>query len=259
VTFSWHLFLSSLLAPPAICLWLTLAGLMLLRTQRRWLARSLVAMGLGSLYLLSTGFVAGQLAAGLERAPALPAAGLTAQLKGWQAIVVLGGGRDLAAPEYGGEDMPNYWAASRLRYGAYLYRQSGLPILVSGGVVNGEREPEATIMARSLVRDHVANVRWQEGGSRTTWENAQNSYRLLHGEGVDHIVLVTTAAHMLRAQRTFEHVGFTVLPAPTDFSNFSRLPLALQLMPNAQALLYSRQALHEYVGVGWYWVKALVE
>ena len=45
-------------------------------------------------------------------------------------------------------------------------------MLTSGGVVlAGETVPEAALMADSLRRDHVVNVRWQEGRSRTTWEN----------------------------------------------------------------------------------------
>lgn len=255
MSFSWSLFFFSLLAPPAVCIWLALLGSLLLLTQRKRLAGLLLGLGLGSLYLLSTGLVAGWLAAGLEREPALnPAAA-----QGYQAIVILGGGRDLAAPEYGGADVPNYWATARLRYGAHLYRQTGLPLLVSGGTVYGERNAEASLMAEALIRDFVVNVRWQEAGSRTTWENAGNSRALLKPEGVDRILLVTTASHMRRARMAFEHAGFTVRSAPTDFADFSRLPLALQLVPSAQALLYSRQALHEYIGLVWYGLKALVD
>jgi uncharacterized SAM-binding protein YcdF (DUF218 family) len=261
MTFSPNLLLFSLLAPPASCLWLSLTGLALLRSRfRRW-GRVLVGLGLGSLYLFSTGLCAGWLAAGLEPT-ALPAPGspqLTARLRGWQAIVVLGAGRTVGAPEYGGADIPSYWAASRLRYGANLYRQTGLPLLVSGGSVAGETEPEATLMARSLERDYLANVRWQEGKSRTTWENARNSADLLKAQGVSRIVLVTSAVHMRRSVAAFEHFGFTVQPAATDYSDFGHLPLMLRLVPNAVALLYTQQALHEYVGVGWYRVRALVE
>lgn len=258
MTFSWGLLIHGLFAPPSICILLCLAGLCFSAAHWVVLGRVLMGLGLGSLYLLSTGLCAGWLAAGLEQDAALKAAD-TPRLRSNQAIVVLGAGRDLAAPEFNGEDMPNYWGTARLRYAAYLYRETGLPILVSGGVVHGEREPEASLMAQSLTRDFVANVHWQETGSATTWENAKGSYALLKPEGVDHIVLVTTAAHMWRAKRAFEHVGFTVQPAPTDFADFRQLPLALQLVPTAQALLYSRQALHEYVGLGWYALKALAD
>ncbi len=256
MSFSWALFLSSLLALPSICLLLVLLGLALQRFRPGW-ARACLVLGLGSLYGFSSGWGAGLLAAGLEGRALVPTRLATLQAEGWQAVVVLGGGRELAAPEYGGQDMPNYWAASRLRYGAWVYRQSGLPILVSGGVVYGERESEASLLGRSLIRDHVVEARWQEAGSRTTWENAQQSRRLLVAEGINRVVLVTTASHMVRASLAFRAAGFTVLPAPTDFTDFQHKPWPLQLLPSAAALQYSRQAVHEYLGLVWYQWKAL--
>src|SRR5580765_1139325 len=53
-----------------------------------------------------------------------------------EAIVVLGGGRYLDAPEYGG-DTAGPSTLERLRYGAKLGRETRLPILVSGGKPGG--------------------------------------------------------------------------------------------------------------------------
>lgn len=253
-----YLFLRNLLSPPAPQILLVLAGLALLR-RRPWLGRSLVATGLGMLYLMATPLGAGLLAQGLETAPALPA-----DPRAWggaQAIVVLGGGRQ-PAPEFGGRDMPNYWTASRLRYGAALYRRSGLPLAVSGGVVGAaEVETEAAVMARSLREDHVVNVRWQEGGSRTTWENAQLTRRLLAPQGVDRIVLVTQGLHMRRARFAFEQAGFTVVPAPLDLvgPGVARRPLVLRLAPSSAHFMVSAQALHEYGGLVAYRLRALAD
>lgn len=252
-----YLFLRSLLSPPALQILLVLAGLGLLR-RRPWLGRSLVATGLGMLYLMATPLGAGLLARGLETAPALPA-----DPRAWdgaQAIVVLGGGRQPAA-EYGGRDMPNYWTASRLRLGAALYRRSGLPLAVSGGVVGDEVEAEAAVMARSLREDHVVNVRWQEGDSRTTWENALLSRDLLRRDGIERIVLVTQGLHMRRARFAFEHAGFTVVPAPVDLlqPQVARRPWLLRLAPAPAAFMASGQALHEYGGLLLYRLRALAD
>lgn len=256
MSFSWTLFLSSLLALPSLCILLILLGLALLRFRPGW-ARACLAAGLGSLYFFSSGLGAGLLASGLESGALAPGRLEALQREGWQAIVVLGGGRELAAPEYGGVDMPNYWAASRLRYGAWAYRQSGLPLLLSGGVVHGERESEASLLGQSLIRDHVVQARWLESDSRTTWENAERSRQLLAAEGINRVVLVTTASHMPRATLAFRTAGFTVLPAPTDFTDFQHKPWPLQLIPSTTALQYSRQAVHEYLGLVWYHWKAL--
>lgn len=252
-----YLLLRSLLAPPALQILLVLAGLGLLR-RHRTLGASLITAGLLTLYLMATPLGAGWLARGLETAPLLPT-----DPRAWggaQAIVVLGGGR-APAPEFGGQDMPNYWTASRLRYGAALYRRSGLPLAVSGGVVAGETEPEAAVMARSLREDHVVNVRWQEGESRTTWENARLTRQLLAPAGVDRIVLVTQGLHLRRATLVFEQAGFTVVPAPLDLvgPGVARRPLALRLAPSLPHFMVSAQALHEYGGLVFYRLRLWLE
>lgn len=254
-----YLFLRSLLAPPGLQLLLLLTGLWCLRRRRRALGRGLIALAVGSLYLMATPLGAGLLAQGLERDPVQPAD--ARDWDGAQAIVVLGGGRDRAAPEYGGRDRPNYWTASRLRYAATLYRRSGLPLAVSGGVVRDEAEPEAAVMARSLREDHVVNVRWEEGGSRTTWENAFLTRALLAPQGIDRIVLVTQGLHMARARMIFEHAGFRVQPAPVDFyaPTVAARPLLLRLAPSPLALTVSAQALHEYGGLVAYRLRMLVD
>lgn len=253
-----HAFLRSLFAPPALQILLVLIGLACLRLQWRWWGRSFIFLGVASLWFMATPLGASLLARGLERYAPLPLSGELAA-RHWQAIVVLGAGRDHAAPEYGGQDIPNPWAASRLRYAAFLYRQNGLPIAVSGGVVADEVVPEARIMADSLVRDHVVNVRWQEGESRTTWENAIKTRALLAPEGIERIVLVTQAQHMPRAVLAFRQAGFTVLPAPIDFeTDNARLPLLLQLTPRAERLLFSAQACHEYAGLLAYRIRILM-
>lgn len=253
-----YLFLRSLLAPPGPQLLLVLAGLWYQRRSRRLLGGSLVALGLGSLYLLSTPIGAAWLALGLERQPPLPD-----DPRAWAgagAIVVLGGGRD-PAPEFGGQDLPNWWTASRLRYGAWLYRRTGLPLAVSGGQGPGDSEPEAAAMARSLQRDHVVNVRWVEGRSRTTWENAVQTRELLAKDGIDRIVLVTQGLHMSRAAMAFRHAGFEVVPAPLDFvaPRVARRSPPLQVVPSPEAFMVSSQALHEYAGLVLYRLRMWVD
>ena len=255
-----YVFLRSLLAPPGLQILLVLAGLWCLRRRLVIRGRILVGLGLGSLYFIATPYGAGLLAQGLERYPAFNAADRS-RWRDAQAIVVLGAGRYAAAPEFGGRDVPNWWGASRLREAAALYRLTGLPLLTSGGVVlEGETVPEAAMMADSLRRDHVVNVRWEEGGSRTTWENAQKSRALLAADGVTRIVLVTQAVHMPRAVMAFEHAGFTVLPAPVDFdTDAARLPLLLQFVPGPERFMRSSQALHEYAGLVLYRLRVLLD
>lgn len=252
------LFLRGLFAPPGLQLMMVVAGLWARARQHRRLGGSLVALGLLWLYLMATPLGATWLAAPLAQDPPLPLD--AGALQGTQAIVVLGGGRGPAA-EFGGIDVPGYWTQSRLRYAAWLARRTGLPLAVSGGVVANEPEPEAVVMARSLLQDYGVSARWQEGQSGTTWENARDSWALLSRKGIRRVVLVTQSLHMRRARLAFEHAGFGVVAAPVDFvgDGAERRPLLLRLTPVPTAFMTSSQALHEYAGLVAYRMRIALE
>src|SRR5690606_8592540 len=76
-----------------------------------------------------------------------------------QAIVVLGGSLYFKAPEYAGRDRVNYVTLERLGYGAKLHRETGLPVLVTGGAVN-DHLPEGVLMRDSMQEDFRTPVRW---------------------------------------------------------------------------------------------------
>lgn len=241
--------------PPLVQIGLIVLALWKMRRYPKlaWLG---IGLALLSLWLLATPLGAVWLSVGLENTPVLRLADKSRWQQA-QAIVVLGGGREFSS-EFG-QEMPNYWTASRLRYGAYLYRHTGLPLAVTGGRKwASEKEPEAVIMARSLRQDYVVNVRWQEEQSASTWENAQFSYAKLAPEGIRHIIVVTQAMHMPRARVAFEKAGFTVIAAPIDFTT-ANAPLLLQLLPSASAWGRSVQAWHEYGGLLVYTLRAWVD
>ena len=136
-----------------------------------------------------------------------------------EAIVILGGGRRMYAPEYPLGETVSSGTLERLRYGATLARSSGLPILVSGGMPSDRfakgRQSEAIHMAKILEREFLLSVRWVESSSRDTLENAKVSATILKDESVSKILLVTNFTHMARAKRAFENQKLFVVPAPT--------------------------------------------
>ena len=67
------------------------------------------------------------------------------------AIVVLGAGRRLLAPEYGVAELSSM-GTERLRYGVWLSRQTGLPLAFSGGVALGSDPGPAEAPAPSQLR-----------------------------------------------------------------------------------------------------------
>lgn len=235
----------SLLMPPAGPMLLVLSGLLLSREPKRML--TLALFGLILLYVSSVPATTQWLRAQLEVFPPLDLNGVKAQ-----AIVVLGADRYRNAPEYGGDTVSGL-GLERLRYAARLQKQTGLPILASGGNPLGEDMAEAQLMRQVLQQEFCARVRWIELASRNTYENAQNSSRILKEQDIQTILLVTHAWHMPRALEAFRHAGLRVIPASTRYYRPGPLQKSLLAwLPNAAALYYTQLALHEIMGRLWY-------
>lgn len=238
----------ALILPPGGNFILMALGLVLLPFARRS-GRILLAFGGLSLVLLSLPGIAMRLAAPLERVRVVA----IEELHKAGAIVVLAGGRNTNAPEYGGETVADI-TLRRLRYGVRLARASGLPMLVTGGrVFGGDVPSEAELMAESLREDFGFEPRWLETDSRNTAENARYSAQLLKAAGIDSIVLVSDAMHLARAMPAFESTGLHVVPAPTAFQTVAVSGTELlDWLPSPGALAVSRYALHELLGRAYY-------
>lgn len=238
-----------LLLPPLLPLLTIVFGLLLVRGHRRAglaLAWGGVALNLALVHPLSVGW----LLHGLEAEHALD----PARAREAQAIVILGAGKRSFAPEYGGETI-NRLALERLRYGARLARETGLPVLVAGGAPSGE-VPEASLMQAALQQDFGISPRWVERASRDTRQNAAFAAVPLHAAGVRRILLVTHAAHMPRAQAEFEAQGLQVIPAPTGWlgggENSESGGHLSHFLPSQNSAYAGWFALHERLGLAAY-------
>jgi uncharacterized SAM-binding protein YcdF (DUF218 family) len=240
---------SAFLLPPLSLLIVAAAGLWLWH-KRPYVARVLLTLSFALLWLLSTPFVAEGLLHALEGEPYI--ADTRKPLA--DAIVVLGSGTYFHAPEYGGQDTVKEGTLARLRFAAKLQRETGKPILVTGGRPLGNGVSEAEQMKQVLEQEFNVPVRWAEGASDDTLENARLSRRLLERAGISRIYLVTHAWHMPRARRAFEAAGFQVVPAPTAWTTRYRMDL-LAFVPDVYALRDSRTFLHEVIGMSWYRLK----
>ena len=239
---------TALALPPAGPLLLAAFGLL---AGGRW-ARRCIFTGLLSLWLLSCNGVAVWLAElALPQVSALAPAQLS-QLRstGVQAVVVLGGGVQALAPEYG-QPQPSEATAARLRYGFTLAQRAGLPLGFAGGVGwgnAGQNSPSEASAAQSFAAEQGRALRWLDAQSRDTAENASRMQALLAADGIQHIALVTHAWHMPRSQALFEQAGMRVLPAPMGFVLPSERPL-LEWLPSARGLTASRQVLREWLAL----------
>ena len=242
VTLPWYV--KELLLPPADLLLLALFGLVALR-RRPALGRACIGLALALLYLLSTPLVSTWLVRGVQVGE--PLARFDHDVG---AIVVLSAGAYRDAIEYGGNTVGGT-TLERLRYGARLQRQTGLPLLVTGGLGFGSHPAIATLMAETLGEDFGVTPRWIETEAANTYQNAVNSAAILHPQGITKIYLVTHAWHMRRSVATFEAMGFEVVPAPIRTIRPPGFGLP-HLVPTVANLGGSARAIHEWLGLAWY-------
>ncbi|OGB07068.1 MAG: hypothetical protein A3E25_17405 [Burkholderiales bacterium RIFCSPHIGHO2_12_FULL_69_20] len=251
----WKGTLGMLLLPPVSLLLLALIGIVLL-SRWRGLGRVLVLVAVLGLWAAGSPGVGHLLIEALTRPP--PAltperiAGLVRAPK--TAILVLGGGRKLEAPEYRAVDLKPL-TLERLRYGLWLARQTRLPVGFSGGLSYSSPAGHTEADAARLVaqRDFGMALRWLEARSRDTNENARYSVAMLRADGIEQVLLVTHGVHQRRALMAFDRAirqsGATlrVIAAPMGLER----PLGWALgdwLPNAEGLAMTRYALHEWLG-----------
>jgi len=175
------------------------------------------------------------LIASTERASApisVPAANAAQAAQAAQAIVVLTGGDH------------------QIREAARLHRATGLPVLASGG------DGEAERIKKQLEGEFQVPVRWTEGRSLNTEQNALFTVDILAGQNIHKIILVTHALHMRRARMMFSDRGLEVIPAPTRFSAYGPLEWR-DFLPGTEGRKLSKSALHEITGLAWYWLRQI--
>ena len=231
-----------ILSPTPIITMLVL-GLVVLR-KRPQRGKLLIIGAATALFLLSLPAVSNSLMSLVEVYPALDSQAIKNSKS--QAIVILSAGWNEDAKEYKGDTVDKN-TLERIRYGAYLHRLTGLPVLVTGG------DPIGELMAMVLRNDYQIEPNWIENQSRNTAENAAFSKELLEKDNISHIFLVTHAWHMARSYAMFTKYGLSTMPAPTAFDGWPDAPMVLSdFIPSTSALQTSYSALHEIIGYIWY-------
>jgi uncharacterized SAM-binding protein YcdF (DUF218 family) len=174
-----------------------------------------------------------------------------------EAIVVLSG-----SVEYPARERPYTLLGRdtyrRIEHAAWLFHNwKPLPILATGGAGPRGGEAMSSIMRRALEQEGVPPSKiWTEEQSRSTYENALYSAKLLHGSGIHRIALVVEAESMLRAELCFRKQGLEVTPAPCLFwsAPFERG----RLLPGWEGIDRQEALLHEGLGLLWYWLRGRI-
>lgn len=241
--------LKSLMLPPGGLLLLLLFALLL---GRRAIARTLLWLTLALLYLASIPATGNWLAPQVERYPALSET--QAQTAGADAILVFLAGYHAPAIEFGNAHIPSGLSLERLSYAVHLYRATGLPIILSGGVLDPADPSVAEIARHWLESEHAIDKVLIETSSKTTRENAQFSAALIRQQGFRKVLLVTHAAHMARALDSAHAAGIDAIAAPAFFlSAPSNNPTNVRdWLPDPWAVGSNYFLLHEIVGSYWY-------
>jgi uncharacterized SAM-binding protein YcdF (DUF218 family) len=147
----------------------------------------------------------------------------------------------------------------RCLHAANLYRRRPTcKVIVSGGKVDPESPGPtcAQVMAEFLVRLGVpASDIVQENSSRTTYENAVESAKLLQQRHIRKAVLVVDAVDMFRALRCFRKQGVELVPSPCHYRATEFRASLFAFVPSPSAAQAWQRAGHEWLGTAWYWLK----
>ena len=120
-------------------------------------------------------------------------------------VIVLGAGLR--------NDVPSYILRLRLNAAdAYMRARDGTPVIVAGGLGEGETITEAQAMANYLIKRGVdENLIWKEDMSTRTRENIEFSLDIMREKGMDvenaTVAIVTNEFHVYRAKLIAEKAG----------------------------------------------------
>ena len=177
------------------------------------------------------------------------------------AVVILGGGNIKGSANLPLSDE----AYKRAMWGIMVAKSHNLPVLFSdAGMEQGYSESDAFLESAEALRTflnleipthlplHVKTFSLHvEDKSLDTFENAKLSKTLFLEAGIEKptIYLVTSAYHMRRSIKLYEHFGFNVIPTATAFKISTKEKNGWDLLPNIWAFEKSYIALHEYAGL----------
>ena len=218
----------------------------------RWSCISALAV----LWISATPLTAEVLWRGLEWPYQRRTAAMVLQQARPAAVVVLGTGRH---PAPGPARVSEWLDADRFFAGleayAHINRQGeDARLIFTGGwwPTMPAMPPEGDVLRlRALALGLSADAVFSTSKVRNTADEAQAVAAMLPAGST--VLLVTSAFHMLRAQRLFQRQGLSVLPFPVDFQASG--PWAgkpwlnpLNLLPTANGLQSSSRAIREAIG-----------
>lgn len=151
-----------------------------------------------------------------------------------------------------GQWWPQRGSVQRTVRGMQLQRETGLPLIVTGGSPLAGQPPEAEVIARFI--QLPAPQTTLETMGRDTYESGKVVAEILakrrSGERARRVILVTSPSHIARASAVLRRFDLEPVAAPTAAPTGERG--LRDFVPSARGMNAVRGALREYVGLGWY-------
>ncbi len=167
-------------------------------------------------------------------------------------ILMLGNGFVSGAPDVDGIGQPSGTMAKSMLTVFRLQRQTGLPVLISGGSAYSRESSEADIAAREFSSMGIpADKLFVENQSRNTVENARLSKVACEANGWGQPILAVVAAQAPRSAMIFAREGLDCVIYPTHYRREMdwHFSLVEDLVPSGGNLDDSAMALKEYMGI----------
>ena len=219
------------------------------------LGRFSLFLGMCILFLFSIKPVSNLLVYSLECHYQLPSDEILSNL---DVVVILGGGMHMSG---GFREYPEVKGVtySRLFNGIRIFKQSGARTLaLCGGNLIPSTESEAEVMKALALELGIQESKIiTETESRNTMENASELAKLLSSTEKRRIGLVTSALHILRSEKTFRKrfPNDTIVPIPVNYIYSPYRHNLRSFVPSADALSTSNYAIHEWIGIIWYFMR----
>ena len=171
-------------------------------------------------------------------------------------IIVLGGGLNYYSSE---KAAPSLHSIQRLVKGYQLHRRLKTQLIYSGGVAVGQqRISEADSAAEFLESLGMESEFYvSEDQAQTTFENAAYLKSWIEENEVEKVYLVSSAYHILRSAAVFKAQGIDFLVVHSGFIYDHQFSW-LDYLPNRGALTANLSALHEWVGLFWYYIRGRI-
>ncbi|NLP31533.1 DUF218 domain [Oligella ureolytica] len=247
-------YLVSLIVPQNLALFLFVLGVVFFLIRLRRLAMVFIVIAVVWLGLWSLPITSIKVGSFLEEQYAIAS---VEEVPHADAIVVLGGNTASNRLNWFQDDVVRDLTHRRLDTAEALYAAGKAPLIIVSGGANEGTVSEARGMESSLLSLGVpAEAIVREDSSQTTRENALYTKRKMEEQGVDSVLVVTSALHMPRAMGVFKSLGIKAYAAqnPPQIQMPSNQPDFNPYLPNMRALSASRSIIKEYLG---YWVYQL--